>query len=407
MTDRETVRAIVDRACWNHKGAPDSDLQTEIIGHATDAILSAIDRPAVGPSVVDRPEPEDDYPWSETNPPHVCERFLHLPPVMAEAFSYAMHASHWGFAESLPPLGDGWDALLSAVRQETDHWTYAERARLYEGDDDETAAVGKRFAPASYWMLGAPFDEAHPLYAWASPDSAEHSPAPPPIRDPEAVYQAMKHGDDIHRDWLREACHALASNLPVPEARAATPIGRPAVEPSEDWREALAAAYIAGAQAVHENYQPDRDPDFAEAAHAYAIDRPAPAPVVEVKPLAERTGEGDTFERWERGHFRYKVLFKGGLFKVKLDGEGLVAESELRADAQALMEADYERRTLSALKVTTRDEVERETIEALAILFERGTLTEENSIQGDVPGVIRAQDSASLALLRSHKGSAS
>ncbi|WP_430430236.1 hypothetical protein [Oceanicaulis sp.] len=54
-----------------------------------------------------------------------------------------------------------------------------------------------------------------------------------------------------------------------------------------------------------------------------------------------------------------------------------------------------------AARRLVQGDVERETIEALATMFERGVLTEENSIQGDVPSVIRAQDSASLAMLRS------
>ena len=35
-------------------------------------------------------------------------------------------------------------------------------------------------------------------------------------------------------------------------------------------KDAIIAAYEAGALAVHENWQEDRDPDFTEAAHDYA-----------------------------------------------------------------------------------------------------------------------------------------
>lgn len=38
----------------------------------------------------------------------------------------------------------------------------------------------------------------------------------------------------------------------------------------EALNDAVVAAYIAGATAVHENYQPDPDPEFTEAAHDYA-----------------------------------------------------------------------------------------------------------------------------------------
>lgn len=65
-----------------------------------------------------------------------------------------------------------------------------------------------------------------------------------------------------------------------------------------------------------------------------------------------------------------------------------------------LVTADAIRAALTAAAMT-REEVERETLEALALMFEKGVLTEENSIQRDVPGVVRAQDSRSLALLRS------
>jgi uncharacterized protein YbaA (DUF1428 family) len=64
------------------------------------------------------------------------------------------------------------------------------------------------------------------------------------------------------------------------------------------------------------------------------------------------------------------------------------------------------RRALTAAlpHAKTEAKVQRETIEALALMFERGTLSEENSIKHDVPAVIRAQDCASLALLRAQKG---
>jgi hypothetical protein len=37
----------------------------------------------------------------------------------------------------------------------------------------------------------------------------------------------------------------------------------------DEMNDAIAKAYIAGATDVHNNYQEDRDPDFAEAAHDY------------------------------------------------------------------------------------------------------------------------------------------
>jgi hypothetical protein len=40
-------------------------------------------------------------------------------------------------------------------------------------------------------------------------------------------------------------------------------------QPSDALREARIAAYRQGALDVHQNYQPDRDPDFTEAAHDY------------------------------------------------------------------------------------------------------------------------------------------
>lgn len=41
-----------------------------------------------------------------------------------------------------------------------------------------------------------------------------------------ALYEAIKHGDDVHREWLREALLAWFAGRPVPEARSAPPAGR-------------------------------------------------------------------------------------------------------------------------------------------------------------------------------------
>lgn len=55
-------------------------------------------------------------------------------------------------------------------------------------------------------------------------------------------------------------------------AIAAIPLVKMREALEEERRDAIIAAYIAGALAVHKNWQEDRDPDFTEAAHDYASD---------------------------------------------------------------------------------------------------------------------------------------
>lgn len=37
--------------------------------------------------------------------------------------------------------------------------------------------------------------------------------------DPDELFQRIAHGDDEHRAWLYEACHAYANGEPSPEPR--------------------------------------------------------------------------------------------------------------------------------------------------------------------------------------------
>lgn len=50
---------------------------------------------------------------------------------------------------------------------------------------------------------------------------------PRPAPTPDDLYEALKHGDDVHREWLRDALHAVFEGNPVPEPRQSQP--RPAV----------------------------------------------------------------------------------------------------------------------------------------------------------------------------------
>jgi hypothetical protein len=74
-----------------------------------------------------------------------------------------------------------------------------------------------------------------------------------------------------HYRHSKMASAALAEHiLAIPRIHAAIAAHDSAM--AETLRDAVVAAYIAGATDVHNNWQEDRDPDFTEAAHDYAAD---------------------------------------------------------------------------------------------------------------------------------------
>lgn len=74
----------------------------------------------------------------------------------------------------------------------------------------------------------------------------------------------------VHRAEQREKAEAMTTAY----LRGAAD-GAPVV-PDDQLRDAIIAAYVQGATDVHQNYQPDRSPDFTEAAHDYAASAMAP-----------------------------------------------------------------------------------------------------------------------------------
>lgn len=79
----------------------------------------------------------------------------------------------------------------------------------------------------------------------------------------------------ISKEWCMrmaklEGDAEIGAGMPDHPLRTEAALSRPTLGREDDMKDAIIAAYEAGALAVHENWQEDRDPDFTEAAHDYA-----------------------------------------------------------------------------------------------------------------------------------------
>lgn len=83
---------------------------------------------------------------------------------------------------------------------------------------------------------------------------------------------------EIH--WYENAVRQSLAPMTNPKdmVEVTKPSLSPHIRERDDVKTAIIAAYEAGALAVHENWQEDRDPDFTEAAHDYAVSIDIDAP---------------------------------------------------------------------------------------------------------------------------------
>lgn len=95
---------------------------------------------------------------------------------------------------------------------------------------------------------------------------------------------ARKGLDAATRDGIADELAAIATEADQAIALYASPPQQPVAISREEIAGLLSEAFEAGCSAVHENFQPDPDPEFGEAARDYATDRLAkmgkPSPVV-------------------------------------------------------------------------------------------------------------------------------
>ncbi len=107
-----------------------------------------------------------------------------------------------------------------------------------------------------------PDEESTGYYWYEQCMEARKALAERPVVDREAIARAL-FGYTLDLVGATDAIFALLQP------------GVVSVEQGEDVRGMVIAAFEAGCQAVHDNYQEDRDPDFTEAAHDYANSLPA------------------------------------------------------------------------------------------------------------------------------------